>query len=223
MVIKKKKLFYDIGIRYVWILCIYVVMSISLNEIVVRGNDYIAQVTDSMLTGKPVVLQNILIQMSGMIIVGTVAAYFADLSRKYYSSLVQREVRGRLAEHLLHLPYSYFDEKGSGSILTRFSSDIGEAGNFFSDILPDLLVDIVTVGTITAYFIQMDVRLIVILFASYPVMLLDDVLSELDPRRQEYVLNRIAGGQVFITCCENDRLDALLSGRVYHVREGKVL
>ena len=170
--IKKKKLFYDIGIRYVWILCIYVVMSISLNEIVVRGNDYIAQVTDSMLTGKPVVLQNILIQMSGMIIVGTVAAYFADLSRKYYSSLVQREVRGRLAEHLLHLPYSYFDEKGSGSILTRFSSDIGEAGNFFSDILPDLLVDIVTVGTITAYFIQMDVRLIVILFASYPVMLL---------------------------------------------------
>lgn len=53
MVIKKKKLFYDIGIRYVWILCIYVVMSISLNEIVVRGNDYIAQVTDSMLTGKP--------------------------------------------------------------------------------------------------------------------------------------------------------------------------
>jgi len=63
----------------------------------------------------------------------------------YYSSLVQREVRGRLAEHLLHLPYSYFDEKGSGSILTRFSSDIGEAGNFFSDILPDLLVDIVTV------------------------------------------------------------------------------
>ena len=116
------------------------------------------RVTDSMLTGKPVVLQNILIQMSGMIIVGTVAAYFADLSRKYYSSLVQREVRGRLAEHLLHLPYSYFDEKGSGSILTRFSSDIGEAGNFFSDILPDLLVDIVTVGTITAYFIQMDVR-----------------------------------------------------------------
>ena len=57
----------------------------------------------------------------------------------------------------------------------------------------------------------------------YPVLLLDDVLSELDPRRQEYVLNRIAGGQVFITCCENDRLDALLSGRVYHIREGRVL
>ena len=50
-----------------------------------------------------------------------------------------------------------------------------------------------------------------------------DVLSELDPRRQEYVLNRISGGQVFITCCENDRLDTLLSGRVFHVRGGEVL
>ena len=47
----------------------------------------------------------------------------------------------------------------------------------------------------------------------YPVLLLDDVLSELDPRRQEFVLNRIAGGQVFITCCEDDRLPVLLGGK----------
>ena len=57
----------------------------------------------------------------------------------------------------------------------------------------------------------------------YPLMLLDDVLSELDPRRQEYVLNRIRGGQVFITCCENDRLDTMLRGRVFHIRDGEVL
>ena len=47
----------------------------------------------------------------------------------------------------------------------------------------------------------------------YPVLLLDDVLSELDPRRQEFVLNRIAGGQVFITCCEDDRLPVAGRGR----------
>ena len=60
-------------------------------------------------------------------------------------------------------------------------------------------------------------------FGEYPVMLLDDVLSELDPRRQEYVLNRIAGGQVFITCCENDRLDTLVSGKVFHIHGGEVV
>ena len=56
----------------------------------------------------------------------------------------------------------------------------------------------------------------------YPVLLLDDVLSELDPRRQEFVLNRIAGGQVFITCCEDDRLAELLGGRVFHVAHGVI-
>ena len=54
----------------------------------------------------------------------------------------------------------------------------------------------------------------------YPVLLLDDVLSELDPHRQEFVLNRIGGGQVFITCCEDDRLPAMLGGSVFHVKHG---
>lgn len=57
----------------------------------------------------------------------------------------------------------------------------------------------------------------------YPVLLLDDVLSELDPRRQEFVLNRIGGGQVFITCCEEDRLEELLKGKVFHIHDGAVV
>ena len=56
----------------------------------------------------------------------------------------------------------------------------------------------------------------------YPVLLLDDVLSELDPKRQEFVLNRINGGQVFITCCEDDRLPQLLGGRVFYVEHGAI-
>jgi len=57
----------------------------------------------------------------------------------------------------------------------------------------------------------------------YPVLLLDDVLSELDPKRQEFVLNRIQGGQVFITCCEDDRLVELLGGKVFHVEQGNII
>lgn len=56
----------------------------------------------------------------------------------------------------------------------------------------------------------------------YPVLLLDDVLSELDPKRQDFVLNRIAEGQVFITCCEEDRLTSLLGGQVFHVEHGVI-
>lgn len=57
----------------------------------------------------------------------------------------------------------------------------------------------------------------------YPVLLLDDVLSELDPRRQEFVLNRIAGGQVFLTCCEDDRLERMLRGKVLRISQGRLV
>ena len=54
----------------------------------------------------------------------------------------------------------------------------------------------------------------------WPVLLLDDVLSELDGKRQEFVLNRIASGQVFITCCEEDRLSDLKKGRIFRIANG---
>ena len=54
----------------------------------------------------------------------------------------------------------------------------------------------------------------------WPVLLLDDVLSELDERRRNFVLERIDGGQVFITCCEQSGLERLEKGQVFHIRGG---
>ena len=57
----------------------------------------------------------------------------------------------------------------------------------------------------------------------YPVLLLDDVLSELDAKRQSFVLNRIQGGQIFITCCEEEKLEGLEGGRAFHIRQGALI
>ena len=54
-----------------------------------------------------------------------------------------------------------------------------------------------------------------------PVLLLDDVLSELDPGRQDFVLNQIVSGQVFITCCETGRFTKL--GKTIEIEKGTVL
>ena len=56
-----------------------------------------------------------------------------------------------------------------------------------------------------------------------PVALLDDVMSELDAGRQDYILNHIKGRQVFITCCQSDRLETLLNGKVFHIHGGEVV
>ena len=54
----------------------------------------------------------------------------------------------------------------------------------------------------------------------YPILLLDDVLSELDKTRQAYVLERIRNGQVFITCCDESSADNVLSGTTLRVNNG---
>mgnify|MGYP002512357707 CR=1 FL=1 len=53
-----------------------------------------------------------------------------------------------------------------------------------------------------------------------PVLLLDDVLSELDQNRQDFVLNQIVSGQVFITCCELGRFTKL--GKTIQISKGTV-
>lgn len=57
----------------------------------------------------------------------------------------------------------------------------------------------------------------------YPVLLLDDVLSELDAKRQDFVLNRIDKGQVLITCCDLEVAKKIESASVFYVQNGQVL
>lgn len=55
-----------------------------------------------------------------------------------------------------------------------------------------------------------------------PIILLDDVLSELDLSRQTYLLNELQGWQVFITCCDRSAVQSLRGGCVFHVSEGEI-
>ena len=55
-----------------------------------------------------------------------------------------------------------------------------------------------------------------------PVILLDDVLSELDNSRQDYLLNELKHCQVFITCCEESNKEQLREGKVFFVQKGRI-
>lgn len=55
-----------------------------------------------------------------------------------------------------------------------------------------------------------------------PVILLDDVMSELDPLRKEYLLNNMGGRQVFITACDLNDLNSAKKGRAFGISRGKV-
>lgn len=56
-----------------------------------------------------------------------------------------------------------------------------------------------------------------------PVALLDDVMSELDEGRQDYILNHIKDWQVFITCCDPASVLRLKQGKTFHINDGKAI
>ena len=60
------------------------------------------------------------------------------------------------------------------------------------------------------------------LTGEYPIALLDDVMSELDPTRQEYILNHINGWQVLITACEPDIINRLERGKCVKIEKGRI-
>ena len=55
-----------------------------------------------------------------------------------------------------------------------------------------------------------------------PVAFLDDVMSELDVGRQDYILNHIDGWQVFITCCEPSTALKNTAAKVFNVKQGVI-
>lgn len=55
-----------------------------------------------------------------------------------------------------------------------------------------------------------------------PIALLDDVMSELDETRQDYILNHMKNRQIFITCCDANTVLRLKEGKTFHIENGGI-
>lgn len=56
----------------------------------------------------------------------------------------------------------------------------------------------------------------------FPIMLLDDVMSELDAGRQSYILSQLKNMQVFITCCDDIHSRTADKSQVFKMAKGKL-
>ena len=55
-----------------------------------------------------------------------------------------------------------------------------------------------------------------------PLILLDDVMSELDSIRRDYILNSIGESQIFLTCCDKELFSGLEEGKVFIMEKGRI-
>jgi len=57
----------------------------------------------------------------------------------------------------------------------------------------------------------------------YPAFLLDDILSELDRNRQDFILRNLSDRQVIITCCNDELLNGVDISKVIRVENGRFM
>ncbi len=56
-----------------------------------------------------------------------------------------------------------------------------------------------------------------------PIVLLDDVMSELDAGRRDYLLNHLENRQVFVTCCDDESFRGLKEGKSFLIQAGHLM
>ena len=57
----------------------------------------------------------------------------------------------------------------------------------------------------------------------YPILLLDDVMSELDPSRRLCLSERIDKLQTFVTCTDMTDLSGASVGKIFEINNGNIL
>ena len=56
----------------------------------------------------------------------------------------------------------------------------------------------------------------------YPVLLLDDIMSELDINRRKYLWERITDKQVLLTCTDTDILQSTDNTKLFKISGGRI-
>ncbi len=76
----------------------------------------------------------------------------------------------------------------------------------------------------TAILVQKiaEVELVLDEIGEYPILLLDDIMSELDTKRQDFVLNKINKGQIFVTCTDSEKFKNVTGGKYIRIDKGEM-
>ena len=93
---------------------------------------------------------------------------------QYYGHIIgvrmQKQMRSDLFSHLEKLPYSYFDNHETGSILTRITSDLFEVSELAHHGPENLFICAIMIIGSFAYLCTIDVYLTLIIFACVPFL-----------------------------------------------------
>ena len=168
---KKKNYFIEIVIRNIHYFVAFIILSYGLSSLVVRGADLISEAINDMLAEQAVDITALSITTLKLIIISMVFAFIKTVCGNMFSIRIQKELKELTVKNLALVKMSYI-ENNSGVLITKLTSDIGNMGELFSEIVPEIFQYTVTIITLGISIIIIDFRLMIGIILCYPIVLL---------------------------------------------------
>ena len=200
--------------RYWYLFMIYIVMSYILTQVVVSGSRRIASATDNLFAGEQIILSELIMPFLLLTAIGTLAAFMKSIMKNTFSINVQTAIKNMTTKKLVRLQYSYFDQTGTGTLMNKLIADVYQVEGLFSEVIPEFIVGLITILTVSIYIFTMDAKLFFVTVISYPLLLwLANIISK--------KMGKLSGNRrMLYDNLENTALDTfhgMIVGRSYNL------
>ena len=123
---------------------------------------------------KQIILAGIIVLV--LYVIRMLLRYFVQYYGHMIGTRMQQQMRTNLLSHLEKLPYSFFDNHETGSIMTRLTSDLFEISELAHHGPENIFICAVMIIGSFAYLCTIDIYLTLIIFACVPVLVLVSVM-----------------------------------------------
>ncbi|MBD3799870.1 MAG: ABC transporter ATP-binding protein [Campylobacterales bacterium] len=123
-------------------------------------------------------------------VVKSVGRYLQAVFMNYIGQHIITRLRSQLLDHMLHLDMAFLHANRSGELISRITNDINRVQYFVSNMLPELVRELLTAVGLVVYVIYLNAELafyslVVLPLAIYPLILIAKRLRRLSHRSQE--------------------------------------
>lgn len=161
-----------IGRKNVHLLAAGVVMSLFMNVAIVIGTGIIADLIDVFILSGRVKFSEISVQLFICMAAGTAGAFLKKYFVGLYSIATAKELNDYAIEKLPRICYSFFEREGSGKIITKLISDMGELEKYYESTLPELVNSLISIVLVLMYVGKKNIQLMLTSLCLYPVVLI---------------------------------------------------
>ncbi|MBR6698252.1 MAG: ABC transporter ATP-binding protein [Lachnospiraceae bacterium] len=194
-----------------------VIMSFVSAAVTIYSNDLVAEAVDKVMSdAKNMDMAYYIKAIVFVAIIALIATFLEGFVLKLYSVRVQTQYKKKIADRIPDIEYAYFDEKGSGGIMNRLISDVGELNKLFSENIPMMISSVIVITAVMIYMIALDVKLSLVTIIIYPILL---YISNIVSNKVKKLVNLRRNLLDERTAIINDCVQGIVVGKSYNLEK----